>query len=125
MSENESEDPQTQAMRKQAEIIAEAVAKATGTFEEPELSAEDAAYHRQMQQLSVQMNTLQKLWIERCMEEADERMALQRSMDALNTRLVVATEKMADALEKLSSAILTVYDQRGNDYKAVVTTRID
>jgi hypothetical protein len=40
-------------------------------------------------------------------------------------RLAVAIEKIEGHLAKLSSTVLTVEDQRGNDYKAVATTKID
>jgi hypothetical protein len=40
-------------------------------------------------------------------------------------RLVIAVEEIARRLEVLTSTVLTVEDQRGNDYKAVATTKID
>ena len=40
-------------------------------------------------------------------------------------RTVIALESIAHSLDKLSSTVLTVEDQRGNEYKAVATTKID
>ena len=40
-------------------------------------------------------------------------------------RIVVALEKIAHHLEKLSGAVVTVEDRHGTDFKAIATTQFD
>lgn len=98
-----AEDRET-AMRRHAEIISETL-RASGAFPVAPDDEDRDAGERQyaIQQIHAAASTASKLWTDRCIAEADERLALSRDSLAeyrINNEIM---ERIAVALNKIAS----------------------